>query len=193
MARKAVREDKEKKIESKEKGRKGKSSVAEDESANGLYDELETARQEAADNYDRYLRASAELENVKKRAVKERADALNYGNEGLLRDILPIVDSLERALEQTSNANDFDAFVEGLQLIYEKLLASLQKHGVERIDALGTDFDPNFHEAMLQVESEEYDDNMVVEEFERGYLLNGRLLRPVKAAVSKKISKDDKE
>ena len=160
------------------------------ESKEELVGELEKTKNEAAENYDKYLRTSAEFENYKRRAIKERADAINYGNERLLKDILPIVDSLERALDHAYNSEDFDAFVEGLRLIYDKLLVSLEKHGVERIDAAGKDFDPNFHEAMLQVETEEYENNKIVEELEKGYLLNGRLLRPVKAAISKSISKE---
>ncbi len=155
-----------------------------------LVEELEKTKKEAAESYDKYLRTSAELENYKRRAIKERADAINYGNERLIKDILPIVDSMERALDHAYNSEEFDAFVEGLRLIYDKLLVSLKKNGVERIDATGKDFDPNFHEAMLQVETEEYENNKIVEEFEKGYLLNGRLLRPVKAAISKNISKE---
>lgn len=165
----------------------GKESEASKEE---LVEKLEKTKKEAAENYDKYLRISAELENYKRRAIKERADAINYGNERLIKDILPIVDSLERALDHAYNSEDFDAFVEGLRLIYDNLLVSLEKQGVERIDAAGEDFDPNFHEAMLQVETEEYENNKIVEELEKGYLLNGRLLRPVKAAISKSISKE---
>ena len=165
----------------------GEESVASKEE---LVEELEKTKKEATENYDKYLRTSAEFENYKRRAIKERADAINYGNERLIKDILPIVDGLERALDHAYNSEDFDAFVEGLRLIYDKLLVSLEKHGVERIDAAGKDFDPNFHEAMLQVETEEYENNKIVEELEKGYLLNGRLLRPAKAAISKSISKE---
>lgn len=150
-----------------------------------LEKELDRMKQEAADNYEKYLRAAADMENYKRRAAREKADAINYGNESLIRDILPIVDSLERALDQSSNSKDFDSFVEGLNLIYDKLLAVLTKHGVEKIDAAGKDFDPHFHEAVLQVESDDVDANKVVEMFENGYLLNGRLLRPVRVSVSK--------
>ncbi len=155
-----------------------------------LVEELEETKKEAAENYDKYLRVTADLENFKRRAIKERANAINYGNERLIKDILPVVDSLGRALDHAYNSEDFDAFVEGLKLIYDKLLVSLEKHGVERIDAAGKDFDPNFHEAVLQVETEEFEDNKIVEEFEKGYLLNGRLLRPVKVSISKNISRE---
>jgi molecular chaperone GrpE len=195
MAKSARKKDIEQKIKIKtESDEKGKNADTEEESPESPFNELEKSKQEAADNYDKFLRASAELENYKKRAVKELADAINYGNEKIIKDILPIIDSLERALDHAvANSEDFDTFVEGLKLIYEKILKTLEKHGVEKIDAFGMDFDPNFHEAMLQVESEDYEDNKIVEEFERGYLLNGRLLRPVKAAVSKHVTKGNQE
>ncbi|MBN2254131.1 MAG: nucleotide exchange factor GrpE [Deltaproteobacteria bacterium] len=157
-----------------------------------LEKDLEQMKKEAADNYDKYLRAAAEMENYKKRAVREKADAIKYGNETLIRDILPIVDSLERALDHSSNSKDFDSFVEGLNLIYGKLLGVLEKNGVEKIDAVGKDFDPHFHEAVLQVECADMDDNKVVEKFENGYLLNDRLLRPVKVSVSKHVTNERK-
>ena len=160
------------------------------ESKETLVEELEKTKKEAAGNYDKYLRVTADLENFKRRAIKERADALNYGNENLLKDILPVVDSMERALDHVGNPEGVDAFLEGLKLIYDKLLSTLGKHGVERIESEGEDFDPNLHEAMLQVETEELEDNKVAEEFEKGYLLNGRLLRPAKVSISKKISKE---
>jgi molecular chaperone GrpE len=195
MARQAKKKDIEQKIKIKtESDEKEKNIDTEIESLEAPLNELEKSKQEAADNYDKFLRASAELENYKKRAVKELADAINYGNEKIIKDILPIMDSLERALDHAAaNSEDFDTYLEGLKLIYEKLLKTLEKHGVEKIDAVGMDFDPNFHEAMLQVESEDYEDNKIVEEFEGGYLLNGRLLRPVKAAVSKHVTKGKQE
>jgi molecular chaperone GrpE len=144
---------------------------------------LEEKEKEAAENHDRYLRAAADLDNYKKRASREKADCIKYGQENLIRDILPMVDSLGRAMEHSCNSSDFEAFREGLKLVQNQLTCCLEKHGVEAIDASGKDFDPNFHEAMLQVESREHKDNQVVEEFEKGYLLNGRLLRPAKVSV----------
>lgn len=151
-------------------------------------DALEQAQKEAADNYDRFVRLSAELENFKKRSAKDRSDTIKYANERLIRDILPIMDSMERALDHVSNSDDLDAFVEGLKLIQGKLSLTLEKNGVEKIEAAGQDFDPNFHEAMLQVDTDECDaDNKIAEVFETGYLLNGRLLRPAKVSIMKHI------
>ena len=158
-----------------------------------LMDKLEEAEKKAAENYNKYVRAVAELDNYRKRAVREKADAIKYGNENLLRDILPLVDSVDRAMEHASASDDFDAFKKGLKMLHEQLLCCLKKYGVEVIDTAGKDFDPNVHEAMLQVVSDEHEGGKVVNEFERGYLLNGRLLRPSKVCVCKRPDKEDRQ
>lgn len=145
---------------------------------------------DASANYDKYLRAVADLDNYKKRAVREKADIIKYGKEEVIRDILPFVDSLDRALDH-ADSSDVQAFKEGIKLIQEQLLSCLKKHGVEKIESTGLDFDPNFHEAMMQVESDEYEENKVVNEVQKGYLLNGRLLRPSKVCICKKMNKDN--
>jgi molecular chaperone GrpE len=151
---------------------------------------LEEKEKEAAAHYDKYLRAAADHENYKKRVTREHAELVKYGNEKLIRDLLPILDSLDRALKQTSDMSaEMQAFIEGLKLIETQFLACLQKHGVERIEAKGKEFDPNLHQAVLMVESDDGDDNKVIEEFETGYLLNGRLLKPAKVSVSKRTVK----
>jgi len=154
---------------------------------------LAEKEKEAAANYDKYLRAIAELDNYKKRAAKEKTEIIKYGKEDVIKDILPFVDSLDRALEHAESTTDIQSFKEGLKLIQDQLLTSLKKHGVDRIDCCGKEFDPNFHEALMQVDSEHLEENKVVNEFERGYLLNGRLLRPSKVSVCKKINKNNNE
>ena len=153
--------------------------------AEDLIVKLEEAEKKAADNYDKYVRTVADLDNYRKRAAREKADAIQYGNENLLRDILPLVDGMDRALEHACNSEDFDAFRKGLKLLQGQLLGCLQKHGVEMIDTAGKGFDPHVHEAMMQVESAEHEESQVVGEFEKGYLLKGRLLRPAKVSVCK--------
>ena len=110
---------------------------------------LEEKEKEAAENYDKFFRASAEFDNYKKRVTRERADLIRYGNENLIKDMLPIIDSLDRALEHAGNSEDFDAFIKGLTLVQEQFLGCLEKHGVERVQSTGMDFDPNVHEAVL--------------------------------------------
>lgn len=144
---------------------------------------LQEAEKKAAENYDKYLRSVAEFDNYRKRAIREKADAINYGNEKLLKDVLPLLDGIDRALDQADKAGDFEAFKTGLRLLREQFASCLKKHGVESIDTLWQDFDPNLHEAMLQVDSPEYGHNKVVSEFEKGFLLKGKLLRPAKVSV----------
>ena len=160
-----------------------------DPGSTDLAAELAEKEKEAAANYDKYVRAVAELDNYKKRAVKEKNEILKYGNEGIVKDILPFIDSLDRALEHAEASNDIQAFKEGLKLIQDQLFGCLKKHGVEAIECAGRAFDPNFHEAMMQMESADHDENEVINEFQRGYMLNGRLLRPSKVCVCKKINK----
>lgn len=164
-----------------------------DSGCNDLAAKLSEKEKEAAANYDKYVRAVAELDNYKKRAVKEKNEILKYGKEEVVKDILPFLDSLDRALEHAEASNDIQAFKEGLKLIQDQLFSCLKKHGVEAIECAGTAFDPNFHEAMMQMESADHEENEVINEFQRGYLLNGRLLRPSKVCVCKKINKENKD
>jgi len=147
---------------------------------------LQEKIKEAADNYDRYLRAVAELDNYKKRAVKEKADAIKYGNEALIRDLLPLVDNIDRALKHAETSCDFEAFKKGLAMLHAQLICSLEKHGVQAIDCASKAFDPYYHEALMQVPSTDHEANQIVDELEKGYLLNGRLLRPSKVSVCKR-------
>ncbi|MFA5180686.1 MAG: nucleotide exchange factor GrpE [Syntrophales bacterium] len=147
---------------------------------------LQEKVKEAADNYDRYLRAVAELDNYKKRAVKDKADAIKYGNETLIKDLLPLVDNIDRALKHAETSCDFEAFKKGLAMLHTQLVCSLEKHGVEAIDCANKAFDPHYHEALMQVASTDHETNQIVDELEKGYLLNGRLLRPSKVSVCKR-------
>lgn len=164
---------------------KGKNVEAESQNKDfgDLRLKLEAKEKEAAENHEKYLRAIADFDNYKKRALRDRVDAIKYGNEEIIKDILPFMDSLDRALEH--DTGDIQAFKDGVALIQGQLLSCLKKHGVERIEAAGQDFDPNFHEALMQVESDQHEDNKIVSEMEKGYLLNGRLIRPSRVCVCK--------
>jgi len=145
---------------------------------------------EAQDHYERYLRALAELDNYKKRAARDKADVIKYGKEDVIKDILPFLDSLDRALEH-ADSNDAQAFKSGLALIQDQLLCCLKKHGVEKIESVGAAFDPNFHEALMQMDSADHQNNQILSEMEKGYLLNGRLIRPSRVCVCKKTKEDN--
>lgn len=134
---------------------------------------------------DRLLRLHAEFENYKKRMARERGEFVRFANEGLLLDLLPVLDSLEHAVATTKSEIDTQGIVEGLGVILRLFQATLEKAGVKPIEALGHTFDPNFHQAVAQVESADGRDSIAVEEVRKGYLLEGRLLRPAMVKVSK--------
>jgi molecular chaperone GrpE len=157
-----------------------------------LKNKLEAKEKEATASYDKYLRAVADLDNYKKRAAKEKADIIKFGKEEIIKDILPFIDNLDRALEHAeSSTGDIKAFKDGIKMIQDQLLCCLQKHGVEKIDCAGQDFNPHFHEAVMQEESANHEENKILNEFQKGYLLNGRLLRPSKVCVCKNTSKEN--
>jgi molecular chaperone GrpE len=135
---------------------------------------------------DLWMRAAAELENFKKRAAREREDWTKYAAEGVLKEMLPVLDNLERALNHADNQENPEALLDGIRMVHRQFLSILERFGVKSIEALNQTFDPSLHEAMMQVQSEEHDANTVVQELERGYLLHDRLLRPSRVAVSKR-------
>ena len=161
--------------------------------SNSLMEELETAKKESLEKQDQYVRAVAEFENFKKRVQKESIDSRKYANEGLIREILPVMDNLERALEHLDEDFADDSLVEGVRMVQKQFFGTLEKFGVSAIEALGEYFDPNFHEAMMQVTTDDSPPNIVVTEIEKGYMLNDRLVRPAKVGVSVAAKVDDQE
>jgi molecular chaperone GrpE len=134
---------------------------------------------------DRLLRLHAEFENYKKRASRERSEFVRFANEGLILELLPVVDSLEHAVSTVRIGGDVQGLTEGVDIILRLFQTTLEKVGVKPIEALGHEFDPNVHQAVAQVETTDGRDNIAVEEVRRGYLLEGRLLRPAMVKVSK--------
>lgn len=142
------------------------------------------AEAKAAESHDRWLRTQAELENVRKRTQRELAEGLRYANEQLVRDLLPAVDNLERALAAVPDeAPGVAAIREGVSLTHTQILGVLRKYGVAQVEALGRPFDPTVHEAVQRVASGE-PEGTIVAEYQRGYTLNGRLVRPAMVAVA---------
>jgi len=150
-----------------------------------LRQELAAKELEAKTNYDRFLRQVAELDNFKKRTARERDDAIRFANEAMIKDLLPVVDNLERAVAHAAGGGNGKPIVEGVEMVLKGLLDVLGKHGVTQISALGQSFDPSKHEAMAQVESESHEPNAVVDELHKGYMLRDRLLRPALVSVAK--------
>jgi molecular chaperone GrpE len=155
-----------------------------------LKKKLEETEKEAKDHYERLLRVAADFENYKKRAVKEKEEWVKFANEDLLKAILPFIDNLERAVNHADKVKDTGVMIEGVRLTLQQLLQILDKFGVSPIESIGKPFDPTFHEAMLMVETDQREPNQVVEEFQKGYLLNDRLLRPATVSVSKPPAKE---
>ena len=137
----------------------------------------------AKEYYNRLARAQADFENLRRRTDKEREQLLKYAAEELIIDILPVIDNFQRALESKNKSSE--EFVSGVEMIYKQLLDVLKKAGVEEIKSLGEDFDPNKHEAIMQVESEEYPENKIVEVLRKGYILKDKIIRPAMVKVSK--------
>ncbi len=146
--------------------------------------ELEDLRRQLEDRQDKLLRALAETDNVRRRAQRDREEHLKYANESLIRDLLPVLDNLDRALAAGRGTAGAATVVEGVELIQRELLRVLEKNGLTRYSAVGERFDPTRHEAIARVVSADRPPDTVVAETAAGYLLNGRVLRPAMVAVA---------
>jgi len=158
-----------------------------------LRQQLAAKEAEAKANYDRFVRQTAELENFKKRVSREREDGIRFANEVLLKDLLPIVDNLERAVAHASGGGNGKPLVEGVEMVLKGFLDVLSKHGVRQIVALGQSFDPGKHEAMAQLDSESHAPNSVIDEHQRGYFYRERLLRPALVTIAKGLKTNEKK
>lgn len=156
--------------------------------------ENERLKSELEEMEDKHLRLRADFDNFRKRVNKEKANLIQYGNETLLLDLLPVVDNMERILAHSFQESGWEAFRRGVELVLTEIHDTLSKYGVQKIDAIGKEFDPNLHEAMQRVESGEAVSDTVVEEYQSGYLYRDRLLRPsrVMVAVAPKEEKEER-
>lgn len=151
-------------------------------------DGLKAQAAKAAEYWDRLLRNTAEFDNYKKRAARERQDAIKFANEGLLHKLLPILDNLEAALATVQSGkgdNNVQSLLTGVNMIQQQLRAVLADAGLEEVDATGKPFDPNLHEAVSQTETEEHPEGHVAQQLRKGYKLKERLLRPATVVVAK--------
>jgi len=165
-----------------EKVKKAKSKA----SLKELESKLESAENEAKENYDRFLRVSAEFENYKKRSVRQIDEFRKFANESLLKDMLCVVDNLERAVDSSQNDGvKNQTIAEGVTLTIDEISKIFEKFNVKPILSLNEPFNPNFHQAVMQEETEDCPDNVVLKELQKGYLMHDRLLRPAMVIVSK--------
>jgi molecular chaperone GrpE len=147
-------------------------------------DDVEELRRQLADKNDRLLRALAEADNVRRRAQRDREESARYAGEALLRDLIPVLDNLDRALEAARAAGETPGIVDGVELIRREFLKVLERHGVTRYSALGQRFDPNQHEAIARIVSVDNEPDTVVGETVPGYSLRGRVIRAAQVAVA---------
>ncbi|MBL0716062.1 MAG: nucleotide exchange factor GrpE [Desulfosarcina sp.] len=150
-----------------------------------LQTQLEKARAEAQDHYERFLRTAAELDNFRKRKEREVSDLRKYANQNLLKDLLSVVDNLERAIDATSDASNAEGLLEGVDMTLKELLKIFEKSKVKPIAAIDQPFDPSLHEAVMQEECADVPENTVIRELQKGYQLHDRLLRPAMVVVSR--------
>jgi molecular chaperone GrpE len=157
-----------------------------------LKERLLKSEEQAKELEDRLLRLAAEFDNYKKRMAKEFGYLIKNANENLILQLLDTLDNFQRALNSAKNSSDYDKFHKGVELIYNHLKEILTKEGLKEIEALGKPFDPHFHEAVTQAESDKYNEGVVMEEIGKGYMLNDRLLRASKVVVSRGKPKEKK-
>jgi len=149
------------------------------------YEEL-TKKAEERDEFEKkWMHVHAEYENTRKRLEKEKWDHVKFANEDIVSQLFPIVDNFDMALDAMETAEDKDAVMEGIKLVQKEFHRIMNENGVEEIETVGKQFDPNIHEAVSAEETDEYPDGEILQEVRSGYKLNGRLLRPAQVIVAK--------
>lgn len=146
--------------------------------------EIEQLKKEKEDTYQRMLRIQAEFENYKKRTQKEKEAERKYKSQDLVQELLPVLDNFERALKVEAT-EETKSLIDGITMVYNQLQDALKSQGVEVIEAEGKEFDPNIHHAVMQVEEEGIESNIIVEELQKGYMLKDRVVRPAMVKVNK--------
>ena len=171
-------------VKAKKKESEAKAENSEAETAGEATEEKEQTEAAASEEEvnDKYIRLLADFQNFKRRSAKEKAEVYAYACEGMAMQLLEVMDNFERALSQ-SEGNP-DAFAEGMRLIFKQLQDALEKNGVKEIEALGEDFNPNFHNAVMAEDSDEYESGQVTAVLQKGYMLNGKVIRPSMVKVA---------
>ncbi|WP_407673413.1 nucleotide exchange factor GrpE [Paenibacillus silvisoli] len=154
---------------------------ASEESADSRLEELAKLAEE---NQQRYLRAQADFDNFRRRTMKEKEELAQYASMKLIGQLLPVVDNFGRALEAGKNGGDVESFSKGVDMIFRQLEQVLEAEGLKAMEAVGQPFNPDFHQAIMQVESDEHEEGIVVEEVQKGYILKDKVLRPAMVKVS---------
>ncbi|MBG9734149.1 nucleotide exchange factor GrpE [Paenibacillus alvei] len=146
--------------------------------------ELAKAKAEAEDYQQRYLRAQADFDNFRRRTLKEKEDFAKYASAKLVTELLPVLDNFERALATEQASSEAESFIKGVDMIFRQLGQVLEQEGVKPMEAVGQPFNPEFHQAVMTVDTDEYEEGVVVEELQKGYMLKDKVLRPAMVKVS---------
>jgi len=173
---------KKKKLETPEEQKLPKAKKDDVEELHSRIDDLQKEKDEL---FSKLQRVSADYDNLQKRTAKQIAESISYEKEKIIKAILPALDNFEHTLQRAHSAENVDALLKGIQIIYDQMLDILTSHNVEQIKALGEVFNPVLHEAIMQKTEKEQEENIVLEEFQKGYTLNGRVIRPSKVIVNK--------
>ncbi|MBW1705607.1 MAG: nucleotide exchange factor GrpE [Deltaproteobacteria bacterium] len=150
-----------------------------------LVDKIKQVQESADENYDLYIRSQAEMDNMKKRFQKDKQDLIKFSNESLVKQLLPVMDNLENAISHSQDEGPLDALNVGVELTLKGLKDTLEKAGMKEVKAMGEPFDPNCHEAISEQEDDSVEPKTVIQELQKGYFLNQRLIRPAMVIVSK--------
>ena len=177
----------------KEKPKTEDSQKAEECESEEPRETIETLRKEKDELFAQLQRVSADYANYQKRVPKQIADTIGYEKERVIKTLLPVLDNFEHTLQNAHSAEDPDVLVKGIRIVYDQLLDVLKYHNVEQIEAQGEKFDPAVHQAMTQRAEPDEQDNTVLEEFQKGYKLNGRVIRPSKVIVNKLATDQQQE
>ena len=161
--------------------------------AEKLKKEIDTKDKEVKENYDKFLRLNAEFDNFKKRIQREKADSFKYASEKVIRDMIPVIDDLERALYATKNNDKVEDLSKGVEMIMNKIKNILGSVGAQQFNSLDQVFDPNKHEAVSKIVTTEHEHNTIIEELRKGYMFHDRLLRPAMVVVAENVSEKEKE
>lgn len=152
--------------------------------ASELNAEMESLRQQVQDHQEKVLRIQADYDNFRRRTRQEKEEFAKYASAKLLEELIPVVDNFERALAAGKETNDYDSLYKGLEMTFRQMDQVLRQEGLEPMDSVGKPFNPDFHQAIMQVESEDYEEGIVVEEVQKGYKLKEKVLRPAMVKVS---------
>ncbi len=158
-----------------------------------LQEKLETLQAEKDDLFEKLQRVSADYANYQKRSARQITDSVSYEKEAVIKSLLPALDNFEHMLTKSHSAETVDVVVKGVQIIFDQMLDILKSLKVERIEAEGQDFDPNLHQAMMRKTDPDQPENVVLEVFQTGYKLNGRVIRPAMVIVNKREQAERRE